>query len=404
MALGITVAAIALALAVTALLSAPWVARSRTWRAMVTPLASIIGSGFLICGPLLAKAFGSAAILAEVALLLIAYAVGATIRFNIAHVEPYLAEARPNDGVAWLARATQVVLSLAYAVSVAYYLKLLAEFALQASHIGAGQHALLSNSLVTAVIAAMSGIVLLGDLRRIEHVAHATVSLKLGVIAGMLGALAWSWIRGGPAEPPPPMVFKAGSVPVLLGLVITVQGFETSRYLGHAYDAQTRIRAMRYAQWLASAIYLLFLILLTPRLAPAARTPGVAGILAIMDGVAPFLGAVVLVGAVASQLSAAVADSIGAGGLMSEVSRRRLSVKAAFLAAAALATAVVWLTDPFQVVATASRAFALFYALQCGLALWVSRRTGAAGPGGQAAMALIGLLCLVAAAVGAPAE
>ena len=36
-------------------------ARSDTWRATVTPLASIIGSGFLISGPLLAKEFGSAA-------------------------------------------------------------------------------------------------------------------------------------------------------------------------------------------------------------------------------------------------------------------------------------------------------------------------------------------------------
>ncbi|RYD87139.1 MAG: hypothetical protein EOP61_36155, partial [Sphingomonadales bacterium] len=30
-------------------------ARSESWRATVTPLASIIGSGFLICGPILAR-------------------------------------------------------------------------------------------------------------------------------------------------------------------------------------------------------------------------------------------------------------------------------------------------------------------------------------------------------------
>ncbi len=50
---------------------------SPTWRAMATPLASIIGSGFLICGPLLAREFGGVAIWAMAALLALAYALGA---------------------------------------------------------------------------------------------------------------------------------------------------------------------------------------------------------------------------------------------------------------------------------------------------------------------------------------
>ena len=45
--------------------------------ATVTPLASIIGSGFLISGPLLAREFGGAAFWAMAVLLLLAYAVGA---------------------------------------------------------------------------------------------------------------------------------------------------------------------------------------------------------------------------------------------------------------------------------------------------------------------------------------
>lgn len=32
--------------------------RRATWRAMTTPLASIIGSGFLVLGPILDKAYG----------------------------------------------------------------------------------------------------------------------------------------------------------------------------------------------------------------------------------------------------------------------------------------------------------------------------------------------------------
>ena len=161
---------------------------------------------------------------------------------------------------------------------------------------------------------------------------------------------------------------------------------------------------MRHAQWIASAIYLAFLALLTPVLGRAAHAQGVAGILDIMTFIAVPLGVFVLVGALASQLSAAVADSIGSGGLMSEVTQRRLSVPAAFTLAGALAIVVVWTTDPFQVVALASRAFAAFYALQCVLAWMVGRRTDAASVAKLATFLAIGIVCTVAVMVGAPAE
>ena len=136
----------------------------------------------------------------------------------------------------------------------------------------------------------------------------------------------------------------------------------------------------------------------------AAATEGVAGILDIMELIAPALGFFVLAGALSSQLSAAVADSIGSGGLVNEVSRRKVSVPLAFALAGALAIVVVWLTDPFEVVALSSRAFALFYALQCVLALIVSVKDNRGTNGQRIGFVAIGLICLVAAAVGAPAE
>lgn len=400
----IIVLAALVALAVAALLAFAPFARTDQWRATVTPLASIIGSGFLISGPLLARDFGGAAILGMGVLLLIAYAVGAVVRFNIIHVENYGADANFHDPIVWLARATQVVLALAYAVSVAYYLKLLAEFSLKALHVPADVHDLAAKVAVTVIIVLLT-LLAMGSLKRVEHVAHGTVSLKIGVIAGLLAALLVWWLtRLGHTDPIPPPRLSLASVPMLLGLLITVQGFETSRYLGHAYPPQMRIRTMRHAQWIASAIYLGFLALLTPFLTRAAGTEGVAGILDIMALVAPGLGVFVLVGAVSSQLSAAVADSIGAGGLMNEVSRRKLSVPVAFAAANLLSIAVVWLTDPFQVVAVSSRAFALYYALQCVLALAVAIRTRTGSLSQRAGFVVIGLVCIVAALVGAPAE
>src|SRR3569623_2250504 len=123
-----------------------------------------------------------------------------------------------------------------------------------------------------------------------------------------------------------------------------------------------------------------------------------------MELITPALGIFVLIGAVSSQLSAAVADSIGAGGLGNEVSRRSGSVPRAFTLAGGTAIAVTWLTDPFQVVAVSSRAFALFYGLQCVLALFVSIKRGAGSARHRAGFIAIGLICLIAAAVGAPAE
>jgi len=397
--------AIIAGLLVTALLSFGKFAHSADWRATVTPLASIIGSGFLICGPLLAREFGSGAVVAMAALLAIAYAVGAVIRFNIIHIENLAPGLRLNDPMAWAMRTAQVMLAIAYAVSVAYYLKLLAEFTMKPLAVPDAWHGLVANALVTLIIVAFTALTFSGDIRKIEHAAHASVSVKLGIIAGLLAGLAAWWImRSGAPLDLPAIQLSPSGIPLLLGLLITVQGFETSSYLGDSYDQATRVRTMRYAQWLSSAIYLAFLALLTPFLRQAQHAAGVAGILDIVELVAPILGLFVLIGAVSSQLSAAIADSIGSGGLMVEVSRRKLGVRSAFIAASALSIAVVWLTDPFSVIALSSRAFALFYAMQAVLALWVSFRTGAGGLAAKIGFAAVGLICLVAAIAGAPAE
>jgi hypothetical protein len=397
--------AIVAALAVAAFLNFSSFARSSAWRATVTPLASIIGSGFLICGPILASEFGSAAIVAMAALLALAYAVGAVVRFNIVHVENTARTLSLHDPMAWAMRAAQVTLAIAYAVSVAYYLKLLAEFTMKPLGVAQESHVLVANSVVTVIIVGLTALTFSGDIRKIEHAAHASVSIKLGVIAGLLAGLAVWWLTnvGTPYELPAVRLSWRG-VPLMLGLLITVQGFETSRFMGDSYDQPTRVRTMRYAQWISSAIYLAFIALLTPFLARAQHAEGVAGILDIMEFVAPILGIFVLVGAVSSQLSAAIADSIGSGGLMVEVSRRKLGIRGAFIGASALSIAVVWLTDPFTVIALSSRAFAIFYAMQAALALWVSFRTGQGSLPSRVGFVFVGLICVVASVAGAPAE
>ena len=95
------------------------------WRATSTPLASIIGSGFLVSVPILRNVVGSWAIVAMAALLVIAYLVGAAIRENIAHVEPLLENGNAKGPILSIERLSQLVLTFAYFISVAYYLNLL---------------------------------------------------------------------------------------------------------------------------------------------------------------------------------------------------------------------------------------------------------------------------------------
>ena len=91
-------------------------AGSSSWKATVTPLASIMGSGFLVSAPLLAGIVGSWAFACMAVLLVLAYFVGDAIRFNIRHFEPIenTGHGLPQD-VAFLSR---IVLAGAYFISV----------------------------------------------------------------------------------------------------------------------------------------------------------------------------------------------------------------------------------------------------------------------------------------------
>jgi len=80
----------------------------------------------------------------------------------------------------------------------------------------------------------------------------------------------------------------------------------------------------------------------------------------------------IIAGAIFAQLSAAIADAIGAGGLIEEVSSRRIDRRHAYPIIALVGVGLTWSLDIFGVIALASRAFALFYLLQCLVAAGVA--------------------------------
>jgi len=384
----------------------PKLLRAPLWRATVTPLASIIGSGFLVVGPILGHATGHWAWLAMSGLCLTAYLYGAAIRRNIRLVEPMLAD-RPPRLVLILDRVSEFALAFAYFVSVTYYLNLFASFALRAEDI---IDPTLTRWVSSGVIVGLGLLGALRGLHGLENIEAVAVGIKLGLIAGLLAALAL-WVGASLADhslilPPVPHETGWHQAGILLGLIILVQGFETSRYLGAEYDRQTRIETMRYAQLLSSAIYILFILLITPLF--RGTLPAQGGETSIIDMLAPLgtaVAPVVIYAALASQLSAAVADLNGAGGLLAGATAERVPARAGYLATAVVALAITWMADIYEIIVYASKAFVIYYGLQCSLAAVVAARPGAAASPARGLLFAAGtLLSILVLIFGIPAD
>ncbi len=103
---------------------------------------------------------------------------------------------------------------------------------------------------------------------------------------------------------------------------------------------------------------------------------------AIIDAmriVAPILPILLVAAALSAQLSAAVADTGGSGGLIAELTRGRITPRQGYAVLVALGLTMTWTTDVFQIISYASRAFALYYALQAAIATLGAWRNGARG-------------------------
>ncbi|MGI9507966.1 MAG: hypothetical protein ACR2QJ_01290 [Geminicoccaceae bacterium] len=399
---------LAVAIGAAAVLFSKRLQNSTDWQATVTPLASIIGSGFLVSVPLLAAEVGNWSILAMAALVGAAYLVGAAIRFNIRHAEPLFT--KPAEGVEVqltqsLERLSHFVLAFAYFISVAYYLVLLGNFLLS----GFGSpYAVLAKVIATAILAALGSLGLFKGLAMVERVEKYAVGVNLAVIAALLGGLLW---HNGATLAEGTWQFSSSgqglslhSIQVLLGLLIVVQGFETSRFMGDEYDADTRIRTMRYAQWIAAVVYIVFFALMTGLFRFLGKDTGITAIIGLVGHVALVLPIMLTIGAVASQFSASVADSVGCAGLLENIANKRLSLRHAYPLIAVVSIAIIWNTDVFRIITLASQAFALFYLVQCCVALSIAheKRDLENRTGHMALFSAVAVFCLCVTLFGIP--
>ena len=346
--------------------------------ATTTPLASIFGSGFLVIVPILAAAVGPYAVYAMAGVTLLAYAVGSVIRFNIRHAEPLLAADNAPHLTTFFERGSDLALVGAYVVSVSLYLNILSSFLLGGlDHVWPGIDSNLTEHLVTVTVIAAIGLIGytkgLELLQELEDIAlWITLLIIVAVFIGF-GAYDLRAMQGAGIQwPTIPHESWWQMLTILGGTLIVVQGFETSRYLGQEFDADTRIRSSRLSQIVSTVVYLVFIALATPLmhfLGGKAETNS----LIMLAGIASVLLPLPLVAAaVLSQFSAAVADTMGGGGNMVEVTKQHITSKCAYLIIAGGAIILAF-APTLTILALASRAFAFYYMLQCLVAITVSK-------------------------------
>lgn len=343
----------------------PKLAGSLYWRATVTPLASIIGSGFLVIGPILDASYGKYAPLAMICLCVAAYLFGAAIRFNIQ------CEADSSDRRGVLVSLDNIAswaLSFAYIISVAYYLNLFGAFGVRLTEGGSPNGARLLTSIIFLLILIVGWVRGFSALERLEEI---SVSVKLAIIAGLLLGLIIYFTQkatSGDLVYNEPEIEGLGAISLALGLLITVQGFETSRYLGEKYSAPMRIRSMRLAQWISSGVYLAYIFLITYVFPRGDIAFSETAIIDMMIIVAPILPTLLVAAALSAQFSAAVADTAGAGGLFSELTKHALMPRHAYLIVVIFGLIITWSANVFEIINYASKAFALYYGIQSAIA------------------------------------
>jgi hypothetical protein len=265
-----------------------------------------------------------------------------------------------------LEHASDIALVGAYVISVCLYINILASFFLG----GIGEQYdtplhehLLSVAVITAIglIGYFKGLAVLGKLEKIAL--GVTLLIILALFAGF-ASFDIKAAANGIQWPKMPSHSVWEILTIVGGTLIVVQGFETSRYLGKAYDADTRIKSCRLSQIVATVVYLIFVALAVP-LMHFLSDPVKDNDLIMLAGKASVLLPIPLVcAAVLSQFSAAVADTLGGSGNTVEVTHNRVDVKHATLLICGGAV-ILCFTPTLMILALASRAFAFYYMLQC---------------------------------------
>ena len=339
----------------------------------MTPLASILGSGLLIIVPVLERALGSLAVFGAIGVCVVAWLAGTATRHCVRVVEPLAATGELDAVTRRIDWSADAVIVVAYVISVALYLRIMAQYVVA---FATGGPAPLAERIIacgTVVLIIVIGVLRgFGGLDRLDRISLIAVLVLTTVLGATLAVHDGQLLAGaGLSLPPRPDTGLGRVLLVLGGIVITVQGFETVRYLGDEFDANTRVWASRIAQLIAASIYIGFVAVATPVMGLGTPSGADDTLLDITARVAPILALPLALSAVLSQFSAGIADTAAAAGNLSKLSDRMHGSRP-YLISGTAAVVLAATVPTFTIVAVASRAFAAYYALQAVLALRTS--------------------------------
>jgi len=367
--------------------------------ATVTPLASIFGSGFLIIVPVLEQTLGALSILGVIGVCVLAWFVGTAIRHNVAIVEPLEDEGKLSSLDQRIESTADVVIAIAYVISVALYLRIMSQYVMDLLNGSDSAEKLLASAAI-AFITTVGIARGFSGLDRMERLALVAVLVIVTLLGGALFLSDFTSVLGaGITTPPVPDSSFTHVLLVLGGIVITVQGFETVRYLADEYDRETRILACRLSQIVATVVYVLFVLAATPAMGIGTGDGADQTLLDITARVVPLFTIPLVITAVLSQFSAATADTVAANGNLKLLIGKSLGRHAAFVLIGLAAIILVWTVPILAIVTLASRAFAAYYAIQCVVALRSSDSTPARIGFGFLAVVML-LITLLAKPVG----
>jgi hypothetical protein len=303
------------------------------------------------------------------------------VRHNVRVVE-----ARSNAGTldrftARLDRWGDAVIVVAYVISVALYLRIMAQYLVGLFE--SGGDPVLEPIIACATVLIIVAIGILRGFHGLERLDWASIAVVLLLTAGLVAVLLvhdGAALAGGAFRLPPiPATEPLSALLVLGGLVITVQGFETVRYLGAEYDPATRVSASRVAQLVATGIYVVFVAVATPAMGIGTPAGADTTLLNITARVAPWLAIPLVLSAVLSQFSAAIADTSAAEGNLHGLARWFRGPRP-YLVSGAAAIVLAATVPTLVIVAIASRAFAAYYGIEAVMAMRTStgwwRRAG----------------------------
>lgn len=371
----ISIIVVATLLALSLVLYSSRVQESRRYQATVVPLANIMDIGFVAMTPIIVHITGLDSVLMLLGLCALGYAMGWVMRLNIERFEPVSGE---KGLLRSISRVAQWALIAASLVNVAYYLQLLGSAIIFPFDFGATDNQTIVTIIAVGSLVGLGVIGFFFGLGKLNQLGDRTTAFNLAAVSAIIvGFLAYNVVvalQGNWSLPDynPPLTATGGRQ--ILGFFALVQGFEASRYLGDEFSAARRIKTMRLAQIISTVAFVLFPASALILFAQTLPKPTPAASVQIGQVASPVLPLLVLLLAIGSQSSASINAISSRSDVLEEVTDEKIPRRYTFPLLAVGAIAIVLVTDVLTAVAAASRVFAVFFSIQCLIALIMAVR------------------------------